>query len=540
MHDRQSRPSSPGRGSIARPSILLLGTVAAVLVAFLFRGVPPRERTRAAEDQRSAAPPATAPAEDEECTLVLLSGRATPDGRPIIWKNRDAASLDNEVCYFDDGLYRYVALVNAGDGTRAWAGVNERGFAVLNSLSFNLPNRDHGSLPLGVLMKWALQSCEDVDDFRELLDFTNEDGRTNPANYAVLDASGTVSLFEAGNRSYVEYSADNSDANGNGYIVRTNFSMSADTSGSSTTRYHRCERLVADAVAAGRADLAFVLTAVARDLWAGGVDPYPLPYGGAPEGAPDAVGYVNAADAINGRATVASCTIHGVLPGEDPLLSTFYAVLGQPVVAPPLPVWVAAGATPAELDGPYTSPVCDAAVARAGDIYDHPAHGTFLNTRDLVDGSRAAHLARTVWIGDWVLAESQAALARWRADGVDSAGMAAVEARIAADTYRAYMSRATSGALRVTIAGSPNPSRGALRIRYAFGEPPPASWFLEIYDVSGRRVRTIDALGGSELLTGWLDWDARDTSGRDAPSGIYFARIAGERRSDAARFVIAR
>lgn len=483
------------------------------------------------------APPALAP-EDEECTLVLLSGRVTPDGRPVIWKNRDAARLDNEVSYFEDGTHRYVALVNAGDATKAWAGVNERGFAVVNSLSFNIPNSLDGSVPLGVFMKWALQSCEDVADFRDLLEMTNESGRTSPANYAVLAATGGVSLFEAGNRSYVEYRVDDPAENPSGYLVRTNFSMCADTLGSSTTRYHRARAIVEEAADSGTVDLAFLLTRVARDLWSKGVDPYPLPYAGAPPGYPAAAGYVDAADAINGKATVASCAIAGVAPGEDPRLATFYAVLGQPVVSPPFPVWVAAGATPPELDGPYTSPVCDVAVARAVEIYDYVGRGTLLNTRKLVDGTPAAHLSRAEWVTDWILAEAGAALARWRATGVDAEEMAAAERRIASEGYRAYVSPPTEGALEVRLAMSPNPSRGPFRLVYEFGEPPPAGWILEIFDVAGRRVSTLAPAGGPLLLTGALDWDGRGARGKQVPAGVYYCRVAGPRTSRAAPIVV--
>ena len=33
------------------------------------------------------------------CTSAVVSGKATPDGRPLLWKNRDTGYLRNHVAY---------------------------------------------------------------------------------------------------------------------------------------------------------------------------------------------------------------------------------------------------------------------------------------------------------------------------------------------------------------------------------------------------------------------------------------------------------
>ena len=48
------------------------------------------------------------------CTTAVISGKATADGRPILWKNRDTSSRHNEVVLLTDGKHRVVAVVNAG------------------------------------------------------------------------------------------------------------------------------------------------------------------------------------------------------------------------------------------------------------------------------------------------------------------------------------------------------------------------------------------------------------------------------------------
>ena len=58
---------------------------------------------------------------------------------------------------------------------------------------------------------------------------------------------------------------------------------------------------------------------------------------------------------------------------------------------------------------------------------------------------------------------------------------------------------------------------------------------LDLHDAAGRRVRSLRARvsGGVGMVT----WDGRDAAGRNVPSGVYFARVAG-RDVPAARLVL--
>jgi hypothetical protein len=470
-------------------------------------------------------PPPESP-EAEECTIAVLSGGATPDGRPVLWKNRDAAYTSNEVGFFTDGTYRYVALINAGDSGNAWIGVNERGFAILNALSYNIPDNYQGGITNGMLMKRALQICASVQDFKDLMMETNTTGRENPANLAVIDAMGAAEIYEAGNFDFVRFDATDPQVAPMGFLARTNFSLSADTSSSDTWRYNRCHRLLKDAVADSIADVPFLLRKVARDLRAIDLDPYPLPYEGAPPGWPSAVGYVNTTNTINRRTTVAGGAIHGVLPGEDPLLSTFWAVLGQPVVAIPVPVWVAGGATPAELDGPGTAPFCDAAIERAQAAYDYMYASSLLNTYDLVNDTRWGYLTQCERIERWLFPEVRRNVAQWRTAGVDPQQIAAYEHSISADAYARYMN--PDWQIPVIFAGgsnwkaSPNPMRESAEIRYALPEEPPSAWALDVFDAAGRRVKRLTSCGVSR--SGTLEWDGCDAQGVHVVPGVYFLK----------------
>ena len=69
------------------------------------------------------------------CTLAVISGKATRDGRALMWKNRDTDKVDNKTLYLTGPKYAFIALVDAGDakGEEAWGGLNSEGFAVMYS-----------------------------------------------------------------------------------------------------------------------------------------------------------------------------------------------------------------------------------------------------------------------------------------------------------------------------------------------------------------------------------------------------------------------
>ncbi len=81
---------------------------------------------------------------------------------------------------------------------------------------------------------------------------------------------------------------------------------------------------------------------------------------------------------------------------------------------------------------------------------------------------------------------------------------------------------------RMTIIQSnyPNPFNSSTTIVYAVADlgPIPAEIEVTIYDIVGRKVRTLvherRGLGIHRVI-----WDGRNDSGRDCPSGVYFARI---------------
>ncbi|HUK64115.1 MAG TPA: FlgD immunoglobulin-like domain containing protein, partial [Dongiaceae bacterium] len=90
----------------------------------------------------------------------------------------------------------------------------------------------------------------------------------------------------------------------------------------------------------------------------------------------------------------------------------------------------------------------------------------------------------------------------------------------------------------VTLADpEPNPARDRPHIRFAL--PRATTMVLEIYDVHGRRVRTL-ASGNAAAGDHTLVWDLRGDNGTLAASGLYFVRLRADGVTRVVRFTVLR
>jgi hypothetical protein len=86
----------------------------------------------------------------------------------------------------------------------------------------------------------------------------------------------------------------------------------------------------------------------------------------------------------------------------------------------------------------------------------------------------------------------------------------------------------------VRLRVAPNPARGTCALTFERGDAEPVS--LAIYDAAGRLVRRLDvATRASGIQV--VRWDGRDSSGRAAPNGPYFARLRAGTRETTERVV---
>jgi hypothetical protein len=281
------------------------------------------------------------------CTTAVISGSATEDGRPLLWKNRDSSKRQNLLVYASDGRYPFVGLANGDDpaGFQIWAGVNSAGFAIMNSASYNIETAD--TQDEGRFMRFALQSCANLEDFQALLARTDGKARDTSANFGVIDAHGGAAYFEVGRNGFKRFDASDPKEAPGGVLLRTNYSASGDAKlGTGFWRMRRTKRLAEGIEKSGKIDLGSLLKLLARDIGNDAIGSEPMENRTA-----DSPRWAFTGDSICRYDTVSCAVVAGVKAGEDPLLSTFWAIPGQPLAGAALPLWVAAGSVPAPLSG---------------------------------------------------------------------------------------------------------------------------------------------------------------------------------------------
>ena len=249
------------------------------------------------------------------CTTAVISAGASKTGRPMLWKQRDTDGRYNYVSYFNDpGTLAFTGVVSTKDKNRksVWSGVNEKGFAIMNSMSYGLsPVKDNDRPWEGIIMKKALQICETVDDFENYIKSLPQPNGLE-ANFGVIDAKGGAAYFEVHDLGYTRF-----DVPEGGYLIRSNYSMTGRKGeGKGYERYDRAaEKMTA-------------------------------------HGAPFTAEWIFAnlgRDNLIARKTTVSCTvIEGVGSGEPASSSVMWVAPGYTPACYALPVWVAAGDAIAE------------------------------------------------------------------------------------------------------------------------------------------------------------------------------------------------
>jgi hypothetical protein len=75
------------------------------------------------------------------CTSAVVGPKASLTGTPILWKNRDTSRLSNKVVFINEEPFAYLCLANAraDSGRSCYAGLNAAGFAIMNTVAYNVP-----------------------------------------------------------------------------------------------------------------------------------------------------------------------------------------------------------------------------------------------------------------------------------------------------------------------------------------------------------------------------------------------------------------
>ncbi len=310
------------------------------------------------------------------CTIAVVSGKYTKDGRPLLWKNRDTWATNNKIMYLNDGKYKYMGLVNSKDmdGKSLWIGMNEKGFAIMNSNSYNLTIGDttkHSGLE-GRLIKYALANFSTVEEFQDYLDKMEKPTRLE-GNFGVIDGQGGAAMFEVGFQSYEKFDANDPRVAPFGYVIRGNYSFSGSYGEESSgyIRYNTVDDLFYQAAATNSFDAQFIMQDVTRGLKHSllKTDLYEQ-YKNIPENTPT---YTFFHDFIPRKSSASACVVQGVKKDENPEFTTLWSAVGFPLTSIVIPTWLKA-----ENDFPEVlkinedledSPICNAALTLKNEVF---------------------------------------------------------------------------------------------------------------------------------------------------------------------------
>jgi hypothetical protein len=376
------------------------------------------------------------------CTLAVISGKATANGRPLMWKNRDTSDPNNKLLHFAGPKYNFIAVVIAEDvkPTEVWGGQNTEGFAIMNSQADDLAAKDKkfDGASNGAFMKLALGECATVRDFENLL--IREKGKWDlAANFGVIDAEGSACFFETRTDSYQKFDARDPRVAPFGTIVRTNFAFTSPDQmlGGGFDRFERISHIIEAARGAGRIDENFILQEAARDLVHEKLHSFPLTRP-LPED-PAKPLYINTNDTINRNSSVSALLFLGAPSRAQAHLAPMWIILGQPVAGVAVPVWPAAGKVPAVTTGLKTAPLNDMARAIASYLYPDQRGRMYqyLNVSRLRTYGGEGVLAKILRVENGALAATAAKLADWEIEKPSAAEMADFQESVAGQAYEA-------------------------------------------------------------------------------------------------------
>jgi predicted choloylglycine hydrolase len=352
------------------------------------------------------------------CTTAIISGKFTPDGRPLLWKNRDTGDLDNKLMYFTDGKYDYIGLVNSKDttGREVWAGMNSAGFAIMNSVSYNLNSKEDADAGVneGKVMKEALRQCATVDEFEQFLKKLPTPYGLE-TNFGVIDALGNGAYFETSNWGYFRIDVNDPVAAPMGYLIRTNYSFTGKPDeGQGYIRYMTAEKLFYQASATNNFTPEFILQDAARCLYHSLTE---TDLGQIRTEQKEK--FVWFTDFIPRFSSAASVVIQGIKKDEPPSLMTMWTVLGFPLCSVVYPVWfngdhylpllMRAGES-------GNAPLCDKALHLKDRCFPvKRGHGeNYLNLPVLLNNEEKGILQQLGPVESAVFSETRARLAGWQ------------------------------------------------------------------------------------------------------------------------------
>jgi predicted choloylglycine hydrolase len=353
------------------------------------------------------------------CTTIIISGKATKDGRPLMWKNADTDNLNHRLIYSDHSGYPLIGVARSSSPNEhtasIWIGTNSEGFSIMNTLSYNLTT-DRNASRNGTLMRRALEKCKNVTDFKHFLDTLSRPMKVE-ANFGVIDAEGNAAYFETYTNGYHMVDVNDPAIAPAGYLVYTNFSYNGFyEAGEGYIRYLSAQHLVAQKAPTRDYSPQWIFTHVARSYYHSLMD--------VDFRSEDALrlfknGYIPDSDFIPRNSTASSTVVQGVKKGENPELTTMWVIPGYPPCSVALPAWVKAGNDNPSLlmkyDNKSTSKLCDWALAAKEKVFSvKRGHGqSYLDMTKLYNKEGTGFIQKLAPIEDRVFEMANPVLAKW-------------------------------------------------------------------------------------------------------------------------------
>jgi len=354
------------------------------------------------------------------CTTAIISGSHTPDGRPLLFKHRDSGHFQNRMVYLDDGKFSYIGVVNSEDSlnNEIWMGCNSAGFAIMNSQSYNLIEKDTVELKdrEGFVMKAALQNCETLLDFEKMIE-TMPKPLGVEANFGVIDAYGGAAYYETDNYSFVKYDVNDPIIAPHGYIIRTNYSFTKNqNNGYGYIRYSNAENLLEEAMAANELNSKFLLQKVSRSLQHG-LTKEDLTKTALENSA--SAKFVFFEDFIPRYTSVSSMAVKGinkVLPEQTP---TIWTILGFPLCSVAIPTWFNDTAElPTVLKGnkDRIAPLCDQALTLKDKCFPikRGSGKKYLNLSGLMNNTGTGILQQIIPLENEIIKKTESLENKWK------------------------------------------------------------------------------------------------------------------------------
>jgi hypothetical protein len=357
------------------------------------------------------------------CTTVIISGKATKDGRPLMWKNADTDNPLHSLVYCDSTGFPLLGIMrnsSANINTASiWAGTNVHGFCIINTLSYNL-TENRVSSRNGALMRKALEICRNVPDFRHFIDTLSRPMNVE-ANFGVVDAEGNAAYFETHSDGYRMLDVNDPGIAPHGYLVYTNFSYTGFyDGGEGYIRHQTAMHQIAGQAPSREFSPQWIFNNLARSYYHSLMD---INFTDNSVTALFKNGYICDSDFIPRNSTASSTVFHGVAKGENPELTAMWVALGYPPVSVALPAWVKAGNdNPALLlrrKGEDSSKMCDWTETLKKTLYDvERGHGqSYLHFSKVFNSEGTGYMQQLKPVENRVFETFNPLVEKWRKAG---------------------------------------------------------------------------------------------------------------------------